>query len=263
MNNKTLIHSILFTALVAAAPSVFAQDTTSGADASARAATQAAAQPDVRAEQLAAHYADVAGSTEAAAAQVARLQSTSADAGAMAYGEVDTAMALSAAMVESGAATGFDTAVDSVAGLRAEGMGWGEIAQQFDVNLGAAVSSAHRADVASQVAGSAAAGTSVAGQARTGANTAADAVVGTAGSLVDGVRAEVGRNAAARARVDAGVDVGADARGNAAGRPAGAEAGARGSIGVDIGIGAGAPDRPSRPERPVLPEVPVLGGGLL
>ena len=259
MTSKTLLHSILFTALVSAAPSVFAQDTNGAAGADGRSNAEAAAQADIRAEQLAVRYADVAGSMEAAASQVTRLQAASADAGAVAYGEIDTTMALSAAMVRSGAAIGFDTAIDTVSDLRAEGMGWGQVAQQVDVDLGAAMSTAHRVDLGSQVAGSATAGASLAERAGAGASTATDALDGAAGTQVDGARAAVDRSAAARvnADVDVDVDVGVDARGNAAARPAAAEAGARGNAGVGIGIGAGAP------ARPVLPERRVLGDGLL
>ena len=247
MNSKTLLHSILFTSLVAAAPLAFAQDATTGAD--ARATAEAAAQAGVRADQLAAHYAEVAGSTEAAAALVQQLQAGAAGTGAMAYGEIDTALAMSAALVESGAASSFDAAVDTVVGLRAEGMGWGRVAQDLGINVGAAVSAAHRADIASQVVGSAAVGTSVASQARAGAETTADAVVGAATGIANGVRADVERGAAADARVNADVRVDAGVRATTPDRPVRADGGAT------IGIGVG-----GAPTRPVLPERPARGG---
>lgn len=260
MNSKILLPSVLFTALLAASPMAAAQDASTNANATADAAAQATA-PDAR---LAQRYAQLAGSTEAAAELVGRLHGTAADGRAMAYGEIDTALALSGALVESGNAANFDTAVDTVTGLRAEGMGWGRIAQELDVDLGAAVATAHRVDIASSATGAAETGLSVAGQAQAGIDGALDGAANAVNGAVDGVssgaanaRTEVERRAAG-ARVDAGVDTGVGARGAAQDRPAGTEAG------VGIGVDLGASGRVDLPQRPVRPERGgLLGGGLL
>lgn len=250
MNSKILLPSILFTSLLAASQMVIAQDASTRASATA----DAAAQANAPAAQLAERYAQFAGSTEAAAELVQRLQGAAADGTAMAHGEIDTALALSGALVESGAAASFDTAVDTVTGLRAEGMGWGQIAQNLDVNLGAAVSAAHRVDVASQATGTADAGLSIAEQAQA----RVDGVVNGATAGAANARTEVQRRASADARVGAGVEVGVGARGTTPDRPAGAEVG----VGIGVGAGAGASGRPVRPERPALGGG-LLGGGLL
>lgn len=250
MNSKILLPGVLFTALLAASQTAVAQEASTRANATAEAAAQASL-PDA---QLAERYARLAGSTEAAAELVQRLHGTAADGTAMAYGEIDTALALSGALVESGGAASFDTAVDTVTGLRAEGMGWGQIAQNLDVNLGAAVNAAHRVDVASQATGAANAGLSIAQQAQARVDGVATAA--TAGAA--NARTEVQRRAAADARVGAGVDVGVGAHDTAADRPAGAEIG----LGIGAGVGVGASSAPVRPERPARGGG-LLGGGLL
>lgn len=251
MNTKTLLPSVLFTALLAASQMAVAQDASTSANATA----DAAASANVPEAQLAERYAELDGSTEAAAGLVQSLHDGTADGTAMAYGEIDTALALSGALVESGNAANLDAAVDTVTALRAEGMGWGRVAQDLDLDLGAAVSAAHRVDVASQAEGRAAAGASSAEVAQAGVS----GVVNAATTGVADARAGVGRAAAADARVGAGIEVGVGARDttpNRSNRPTGAE------VGVGIGVGAGASSAPVRPERPVRGGG-LLGGGLL
>lgn len=265
MNSKILLPSVLFTALLAASQMAVAQDASNHANANANATADTATRANLPDAQLAERYAQLAGSTEAASELVGRLHGTTADGSAMAYGEIDKALALSGALVESGGAASFDTAVDTVTGLRAEGMGWGQVAQTLDVDLGAAVSAAHRVDVASPATGAANAGLSIAEQAQARVNGAVNGAAGAVNGAVNGVasgaadaRTGVQRRAAADARVDAGVDMGVGARGATQERPAGAE------VGVGIGVGVGASGRVDRPERPARPERGgLLGGGVL
>lgn len=171
------------------------------------------------------------------------------DVAVMGEGEIQISEALANALVESDAATDFDTALDTVLDMRADGMGWGEIAQElgFD-NLGLIV-----ADAMSE--GRSSAGLAIAEenrnrgeadveveddqvQAGAGAETAASARL----------QGDVGRGIAADARANARID--GSLRGSTSGRPA----------------GVGAPTlpqsvvRPSVPTRPVLPQRPQRGG---
>jgi len=258
MKSKILLPSVLFTALLAASQMAVAQDASTDANATANATADAATQANLPDAQLAERYAQLAGSTEAAAELVGRLHDTTVDGSAMAYGEIDKALALSGALVESGGAASFDAAVDTVTGLRAGGMGWGQVAQALDVDLGTAVSAAHRVDVATQASGAADAGLSIAEQAQARVNGAVNGAVSGVTSGATNARAEVQRRAAADARVDAGVDIGFGVRGAAQDRPAAAEAG------LGIGVGGGAAGRVDRPERPARPERGgLLGGGVL
>lgn len=236
MNCKLLLPSILFTSLLAVTLNASAQDAT--IDGSAEAAAHASAAT----EQLANRYADLVGSSEAAAELVQQLR-VDADTGAvMGYGEIDMALALAGALVDSGAAADAATALETVLQLRTDGMGWGEVAQELGFNLGHVISAAHRADAAGLAGGNAAAGLAIAEEARnsgSGANAEGNAGASTAASAK--VQSDVGRDIAADARVNARIDAGL--RGSTSGRP--------------VGVGAPvlpqrvqAPPRPDRPQRP-------------
>lgn len=155
---------------------------------------------------------------------------------AMGYGEIDIALSLANALVESGAAADLASALDAdVLALRAEGMGWGEIAQSLGFNLGEVMS----------------AGRGAVGLA---AGVAADA----AADLEDeGVRAEIGRNAAAAGSANADANANANAR---VGLDRAAEARAGASVRANAGLDARPvlPERPVNLERPAVPERPAL-----
>jgi len=228
MNSKTLLSSILFTSLFLLNPAI-AQVASADADAAV------AAQATVPTEQMVARYTELAGSAEAATALIERLRFDADTATTMGYGEINLTLALAGALVDSGAATAVDAAVDSVLQLRADGMGWGQIAQELGFNLGHVISATHRAGAAAQSAGNAEAGLAIAEENRgrasgnAGASTAASA----------GAQANVGRGIAADAKVNARID--RSLRGSTSGRPA----------------GVGAPTLPQRVERPVRLERPM------
>lgn len=234
MNSRLLLPSILFTSLLALHPAASAQE----ASADAAAAAAAAAQAEVPTGQLAERYADLVGSTEAAAELVQSMRADADTGSVMGYGEIDMALALSGALIEAGDAADIDAATATVMQLRADGMGWGEVAQQLGFNLGDVVSAAHRVDAAGQAGAQAGAGLALAEQA--GGRAAASAGADTAASAR--IQAGAGADVAADARVNARIDAGL--RGTTSGRPVG--------VGVPV-----LPQRVERPERPVRP----LGGG--
>ncbi|KAF1721969.1 hypothetical protein [Pseudoxanthomonas wuyuanensis] len=220
MKTKLLLPTVLATSLLTAALSATAQDV--AADGSANAAAEAFAEASAPTEQLAARYADLMGSTEAATALIQRLRSNAEDGAAMGYGEIDNALALTRSAIESGAATSADAALDTVLQLRSDGMGWGQVAQELGVSLGDAVSTAHGVGTAAQAGGNADATLSLAGQTGVGTVAAGSVGAGTAASV--GVRAGADRNAGANVntRVDARIDAGL--RGSVPDRPAGLSA---------------------------------------
>ena len=224
MKTKLLLPSILFTSLLAAMLPAAAQDASTGSSAEATAAAEAFAETSAPTEQLASRYADLIGSTEAATELVQQLRSGAEDGVAMGYGEIDNALALTGALMESGAATDVDAALDTVLQLHGDGMGWGQVAQELGVNLGGAVSTAHGVGAAAQVGRTAETAASLAGQFGAGStavgNVGADAAASA--GVRAGVRAGADRDAAGGARVDTRIDAGL--RGSASGRPAGLSA---------------------------------------
>lgn len=243
MKSKILLPSILFTSLLAVSVNAIAQD------ASIESTADAAAQASVPTDQLVHRYADLAGSTEAATGLVQQLRGDSATGATMGYGEIDLTLALAGALVDSGEAADVDTAVDAVMQLRADGAGWGEIAQELGFNLGELASAGHRADAAAR----AAAGLAIAeevragnagAKAKVGVNASVDASAGaiagaTTATAADATtRAKVRRAAAADAKVNA--RIGHGLRGSTSGRP----------------LGLGAPVRPERLQLPLRPQRP-------
>ncbi|WP_454830085.1 hypothetical protein [Pseudoxanthomonas wuyuanensis] len=220
MKTKLLLPSILVTSLLAATLPAAAQDASTGG--SVETTAEAFAEASAPTEQLATRYADLMGSTEAATGLIQQLRSNAEDGAAMGYGEIDNALALTREMIESGAATDVDGALDTVLQLHSEGMGWGQVAQELGVNLGDAVSATRGVGAAAQVGGNADAALSLAGQTGVGTATAGSAGADTAASA--GIRADVGRDAGARldTRVDTRIDAGL--RGSVPGRPAGLSA---------------------------------------
>lgn len=231
MNSKLLLPSILFASLLAISLNATAQD------ASADGAAEGAAHASVPTEQLANRYAELIGSTEAAAELVQQLRVDAETGAAMGYGEIDMALALAGALVDSGAAADADAALDTVLQLHADGMGWGEIAQELGFNLGQVISTAHRVDAAGQAGGNAEAGLAIAENAKNGASggNSGNAGASTAGSAQ--LQADVGRGIAADAKVNARVDAGI--RGSTSGRP----------------TGVGAPVLPQRVQAPPRPDL--------
>lgn len=252
------------------------------ADAAAQAAAEATGQSVT---QFAQGYARFAGSQENAESLVAGLRtggeivlaSPGVDpdtvvetafvpvTGAMGYGEANLSLALAEAQLAAmgiveptaeeiawalngGTLVGTDgeLAFDGVLQMRADGMGWGRIAQELDMNLGEVIS----------------ARTPAAG--RQAARASVDADVNAASS------ADTGRGRAAL-RVNAGTDAdlrSADARQRRVQieRPV-ADIGARAGVRADVDVGVrggllGRPDateRPERAERPQRPERPLRG----
>jgi hypothetical protein len=154
--------------------------------------------------------------------------------GPMGWGEVNLTLALAQALVESGAAadlqsalTGTTTTVTNADGtttttttggvlaMRADGMGWGEIAQELGFNLGSLISAGNRNARAGDAQGNAKAA---------------------------GAATQAARGQAARAERGAGRPEGAGA-----GRPQRPEVGTRPER-------PEVPTRPERPERPQRPE---------
>lgn len=211
--------------------------------ASANASAQAVASGGAAVDVLARRYAEAAGSVDAATALVGELGS---GANAMAAGEIDTTLALASNLVTEGGAANLDGAVDAVLDLRANGLGWGQVADRLDLNLGTALSAAHGV--------SGALGDSSSQPNQSGAAPADNmpASVDVAGAGQSGVGVNVGT---------AGIVVGGNASGDAAAsgrtRSGGAAAGTR----ANGRIGVGADVRPTLPNLPVAPLVrPLLGG---
>ncbi|MFN3902068.1 hypothetical protein [Rehaibacterium terrae] len=229
MNPKQFLAAATFgalCALFAATAPAQAQEVEGDSEAAAHAAV-----PTQRIAERHAHLLD--DDIEAATALVERLRSGGESGEAMGYGEIDITLGLAGAMIESGSAADLDAALDSLLQMRADGMGWGEIAQELGFNLGQIVSAANRGSTGAQGQ----AGLDIAAEARgtagggAGATTAADARV----------RGEVGRGVAAEARGNARIEAGTrpvtPARPENVGRPV-------------------LPERPLMPERPTRPERP-------
>ncbi|WP_149195085.1 hypothetical protein [Luteimonas suaedae] len=228
MTHRQLLTTALLAALfttLATLPAAFAQQAGTEATADAHAT--------VPTEQLAERYAELAGSTGAAADLVRSLREGTESAAAMGYGEIDLTLAMAESLIDNGAAADVDIALDQVLGLRADGMGMGEIAQELGFNPGELVSASHRADVAA--GGGAEAGLAIADEASGGlAGTEAGAATAADARTRAAIGADISTDVRANARVDAG------ARGTVSGRPAGVRV-------------------PALPTRPLLPERPQRG----
>ncbi|MEG3191971.1 hypothetical protein [Lysobacter sp. D1-1-M9] len=235
MNSRLLLPSILFTSLLALHPAASAQE------ASADAVAAAAAHAEVPTRQLAERYAYLVGTTEAAAELVQSMRADADTGTVMGYGEIDMALALSGALIEAGNVADIDAATGTVMQLRADGVGWGEIAQTLGFNLGDVVSAAHRVDAAGQAGAQAGAAMAIAEEARGRAAASAGAETAASARVQAGVGADVAADARVNARIDAGL------RGTTSGRP----------VGVSVPVLPQRVERPARPERPVRP----IGGG--
>lgn len=120
-----------------------AQASSGAAQASSNASADASAQGNAAADMLAQRYAEAAGSVDAAADIVGDLRAGTRNHAAMAYGEIGTTLALASQLVADNEAANLDAAVDAVLNLRADGLGWGQVAQDLGYTLGDAVSTAH------------------------------------------------------------------------------------------------------------------------
>lgn len=195
------------------------------AQASSNASAQASAQGSAAADTLAQRYAEAAGSVDAAADIVGDLHAGTGDHAAMAYGEIDTTLALASQLVADNEAANLDAAVDAVLDLRADGLGFGQIAQELGYNLGGVVSAAH--------------------------STSAQAAQGVTGTVSSALSAPSNVSANKQIGVNVGesrASIGADAAASGkAERPSAADLRANGRINV------GADVRPSLPlVRPLL-----------
>jgi len=155
---------------------------------------------------------------------------------AMGYGEIDIALSLANALVESGTAADLASALDAdVLALRAEGMGWGEIAQSLGFNLGEVMSAGRGA-----------------------VGLAADVAAGAAADLEEtGAGIDIGRNASAAGSANADANANANAR-VGLDRAAEARAGASVSANAGLDVRPVLPERPVNLERPAVPERPAL-----
>jgi hypothetical protein len=243
--------SLLTTALLAtvfAAPAALAQQ--AGADAAADA--QAVAHADVPTAQLAERYAELAGSAEAAAQLVEQLRAGGADAAAMGYGEIDVALSMAEALVAAGAAANAEAALDAVLQHRADGLGYGEIAHQLDLDPGRLTGGA--TGIGLDAVGAGGAGAAIASEVAAGRVALGADAAGRAGAgLAIAEEAAAGRVAA-----DIGATTSADVRGNATpARDVGADARINTRIGIDAR--GGATGLPVGTGRPLLPERPLRG----
>lgn len=200
-----------------------------GASTAAQASTKAAAQASTRlnatGNKLAQRYAEAAGSLDAAADIVGDLHSGADGQAAMSYGSIDNTLALASQLVADGDAANLDAGVDMVQNLRADGLGWGQVAQKLGYNLGSAVSAAHS----------------------TGAQVG-QAVGGTVSSATSGLTSSnrIGANASTS---QGSVNVGADTSTSLKARAERPSLDAQGSGRINIGVDA----RPSLPlVRPLL-----------
>lgn len=160
-------------------------------------------------------------------------------------GEAAIADALAGAMVDAGTAADADLALAAVQDLRAQGMGWGEVAQELGFSLGEQVS-------AVRSEGRSVAGRAIAETSQAGIDADATGATGLDATVIDtNPNRGVGADTAASARLNADI-----------GRGTAAEA--RAGVRVDVGAGVrGRPliQTPERPARPLLPERPLRGGG--
>lgn len=262
MKTTRLVLATLIAAALAGSPMAFAVD--GSVDTDTATSSRASADAAVPTERLATRYAELAGSTDAAAEVVAGLRAggdfsflvddaellVANPTQGMGYGEINITLAMAEALVDSGAYPDLATALgdpDGVLQLRADGMGWGEIAQQFDLNLGQLVS----------------AGAGTAGRGAAAANAGIDGIEATAaGAAAAGLAiaadASGGRSeGAARGEGGAGASTAADAR-LQTGAGGAVAADARVNARVDAGLRGGTSGRPETVGRPVLPERPAL-----
>jgi len=206
-----------------------AQARTSGApqqaaDGAAQTASDASAhvsaQGDAAADALARRYAGAAGSVDAAADIVGDLHAGSGDHPALAYGEIDATLALASQLVADNEAANLGAAVDAVLDLRADGLGWGQVAQELGYTVGSAASAAHAAgaqagDAAQGAVASAVrdvsattSGPSLAKQAGIGGSTAQGSVaIGTGSPAPTATRERPAADLRANGRIDVGADV--------------------------------------------------------
>lgn len=164
---------------------------------------QASADAGAATQILAQRYAEAAGSADAAAAIVGELRS-GAEGQAMGMGDIDTTLALASNMVAQGDAANLDSAVDAVLDLRAEGLGWGQVAQELGYNLGSTVSAAHSAgaQVGQSVHGTVSSVTSEVSSSVTSGVSASKQIGVNAGTDQGRVRADADTSAAARTRLE-------------------------------------------------------------
>lgn len=195
-----------------AAAHAHAQDRASGAlqqavQTSPNVGAQVLAQSSTAADSLAQRYAEAAGSVDAAADIVGDLHFGAGEHAAMAYGEIDTTLALASQLVADKKAANLDAAIDAVLDLRADGLGWGQVAQDMGYRLGGIVSSAHTpsAQAAQGVKGAVSSTQSAA------SNLSANKQVGIGvdGSAASNARTE---RPAADLRANGRINVGADVR---------------------------------------------------
>mgnify|MGYP003584962046 CR=1 FL=1 len=199
---------------------------------STKAATQAATTLDATGNKLAQRYAEAAGSVAAAADIVGDLHSGADGQAAMSYGSTDNTLPLASHLVADGNAANLDAGVDAVLDLRADGLGWGKVAQQLGYHLGSVVSAAH--DTGAQV------GRTIDGTVSTAGGTLSSVTSGLAPSNRVGIHASTSQGS---------VNVGADAAASARARTERPSLDAQGSGRLNIGVDA----RPSLPlVRPLL-----------
>lgn len=191
------------------------------------AGAQAGAQGDAAADTLARRYADVAGSVDAAADIVAGLHSGIGKHAAMAYGEIDATLALASQLMADNEAVSLDAAIGAVLDLRADGLGWGQVAQGLGYNLGDVASTAHASGA----------------QAAQGVKGAVSSTLATATNLPAGKQIDVEANGS---RVGIGVDASAAGKARTERPAVDLRANGRINVGADV--------------RPNLPLVrPLLG----
>ncbi|HZV37167.1 MAG TPA: hypothetical protein VFF96_00305, partial [Pseudoxanthomonas sp.] len=193
--------------------------------ASTKAAAQASSRLNATGNKLVQRYAEAAGSVDAAADIVGDLHSGADGQAAMSYGSIDNTLALASQLVADGNAANLDAGVDMVQELRADGLGWGKVAQQLGYKLGNVVSTAH--STGDQVG-------------RSVGNAVSSATSGLTSSNRIGVNASTSQGS---------VDIGADAATSVKARAERPSLDMQGSGRVNIGVDA----RPSLPlVRPLL-----------
>ena len=232
MTTRTVLSSLLLTGLVAMSPA-FGQETTPTDP-----APPATETPDPGLD------ADADAGTDVIAEVIVNGQ-----------GEAAISDALANALVETGAAADMDVATAAVLDLRAQGMGWGEVARELGFNLGHEVSAVRSEGRAAAARASGTVDAAVEGA----VVAAADETTPVTVDIDDnGVRAGADTAASARARGEVGRAVAADARVNAR-VDAGASVSGR-PLGVGQVLRPERPERAERPQRPERPTRPIRGG---
>lgn len=238
MTTRTVLSSLLLTGLVAMSPA-FGQETTPTDPAPPATETP---DPGLDAD------ADADAGTDVIAEVIVNGQ-----------GEAAISDALANALVETGAAADMDLATAAVLDLRAQGMGWGEVARELGFNLGHEVSAVRSEGRATAARASGTVDTAVEGAVVAAADETAPVTVDIDNN---GVRAGADTAASARAQGEVGRAVAADARVNAR-VDAGASVSGR-PVGVGQVLRPERPERAERPQRPQRPERPTrpIRGGL-